>query len=354
VSGVPLAVTTPAPREAWRRALAADPNAVVTQAPEWLDCLCATRGYVDASRLYELPDGRTIVLPLAAKVRGGVRIAEESWPYGWGYGGALVTGGPLTGSDARLVLADLARRPVPLAGIVPMPLTAYAWEAATAPRRIQRVSYLTQVIDLNGGFDTVWSRRFRRQARSGVRRAERCALEVRRDHGGPGVEIFAGLYARSVDRWARQRGQPLWLARRLARRRDRAGQVAAVAAALGEGCVIWSAHLGGEPVAVNVVLQFGRHGLGWLAAMDAELARESRAGYLLQSLAIEDACRTGARYFHMGESDPGSTVQHYKAHFGARPIGYHAVRFEWLPVSRARRGLRAAAQRAARWRGRRG
>jgi hypothetical protein len=331
--------------------LAADPNAVVTQAPEWLDCLCATRGYVDASRLYELPDGRTLVLPLAAKVRGGVRIAEESWPYGWGYGGALVTGGPLTQSDARLVLADLARRPVVVAAIVPVPLTAGAWDAAAAARRVEQVPYLTQVIDLDGGFDTVWSHRFTRHARSGVRRAGRYSLDVRRDHGGPGVEFFAALHPRSVDRWARQRGQPLWLARRLARMRDRAGQVAAVASALGEACVIWSAHRSGEPVAVNIVLQFGRHSLGWLAATDLEQAGETRAGYLLQSLAIEDACRAGARYFHMGESDPGSTVEQFKNHFGPRRIEYHSVRFERLPVSRTQRGLRAAAQRAAQWRG---
>lgn len=351
MSSAPLVVISPAPREAWRRALAADPNAVVTQTPEWLDCLCSTREYVDASRLYELPDGRTIVLPLAAKTRGGIRIAEESWPYGWGYGGALVAGGPLTRADARLVLADLARRPVALAALVPMPLTASTWAAATAARPIQRIPYLTQIIDLDGGFDTVWSARFRRQARSGVRRAERYSLDVRRDHGGPGVEVFATLYAQSVDRWARRRGQPLWLARRLARMRDRAGQVAAVATALGAASVIWSAHRAGQPVAVNVVLQSGRHSLGWLAAMNLELARETRAGYLLQSLAIEDACRAGARYFHMGESDPGSTVEHYKSHFGAQRIEYHALRFEWLPVSRAQRGLRATAERTVRWRG---
>src|SRR5258705_10546778 len=111
----------PAPRDVWRR-IGGGPNAVATQAPDWLDCLCEARGYVDASRLYELPDGRTIVLPLAAKVWGGVRIAEESWPYGWGYGGAVVAGGHLTATDARLVLTDLARRPVLRARVVPMPL----------------------------------------------------------------------------------------------------------------------------------------------------------------------------------------------------------------------------------------
>ncbi len=44
----------PAPRDVWREVLAADPDAVVTQSPEWTDAL-ATRGYTDASRLSSSP-----------------------------------------------------------------------------------------------------------------------------------------------------------------------------------------------------------------------------------------------------------------------------------------------------------
>src|SRR5262249_10019710 len=343
------AVVTPAPRDAWRRALAADPNAVATQTPEWLDGLCQARGYVDASRLYELPDGRTLVLPLAARAWCGVRVTEESWPYGWGYGGAIVTGGRLAEADARSVLADLARRPVVRAAIVPVPLTGRIWEAAVGPRRVQRIPYLAQIIDLTGGFGTVWSDRFRRQVRAAVRKAERSGLEVRKDHGGRGVDGFAALYRQSGDRWARQRGQPLPAGRPLPRPRQRRRPVAAVARPLGESCVIWSAHLAGEPVAVNVVLRHGRHSMGWLSAMDSELARQTLGTYLLQSLAIEDACRAGVRHFHLGESDAGSGVERYKRHFGAVPVEYHALRFERLPVTRAEHGLRVAAGWAARW-----
>jgi CelD/BcsL family acetyltransferase involved in cellulose biosynthesis len=340
-------VVSPAPRDAWRRALAADPDAVATQTPEWLDCLCRVRGYRDASRLYELPGGRTLVLPLAARTWGGVRVAEESWPYGWGYGGALATGRPLTRDDARLVLADLAARPLVRAGVVPLPLAAQTWAAAAAaggPRPVRRVPYLTQVVDLDGGFGTVWSTRYRRQARTAVRKAERCDLEVRRDHAA-GLAAFAALHRQSVDRWARQRRQPRWAARLLAGYRDRPGQLGAVTRALGGSCVIWSAYRAGEPVAVNVVLRSGRHSLGWLSAMDRTLARETQGTYLLQSLAIEDSCAAGARYFHLGESDPGSGVERYKRHFGAVPLGYHALRFERVPLTRTGQALRAVARR---------
>jgi hypothetical protein len=337
-------IVSPAPRDVWQRILAADPNAVATQTPEWVDGLCSARGYVDASRLYELPDGRSLILPLAAKTCSGVRITEESWPYGWGYGGALVAGGHLTVPDVRLMLADLARRPIIRAAVVPMPLTGTVW-AAAAPRATHRVRYLTQVVDLDGGFDTVWSKRYKKETRWKVRKAKRSSLEIRRDHGGSALDVFAGLYRQAVDRWAHRSGHPLWVAHLLERRRDHAGRVAAASAALGEACVIWSAHRAGEPVAVAVVLQYGQHSMLWLAAVKRELARETMAGHLLQSMVIEDACKLGARYFHMGESEAGSGLEQYKASFGATPVEYQALRFERLPLTDAERRLRATVKR---------
>jgi hypothetical protein len=342
-------VVSPAPREAWRAALAADPLAVATQTPEWLDCLCRETGRVDASRLYELPDGRRLVLPLVARRVGGVTVTEESFPYGWGYGGVLAPGGP-TEADCRVVLADLQRRPVVRAAVVPQSLAGAPWSGA-APSGAVRVPYRAQVVDLSVGYDHLWEKVFKRQVRNSVRKAERFDLDVRRERGddpdGLGVRAFAELYGQQVDRWAAQRGQPRWLAHRVAAAQDRPGQVAAVAAALGEGCVVWSAHHEGRPVAVNVVLQHGRHALGWLSAMDDALARETLATYVLHTRSFEAAAAEGVHSFHMGESDPGSAPEKFKAYFGARPVGYEALRLERLPLTRADRGLRRAVATAS-------
>jgi hypothetical protein len=350
------AVVSPVPRDVWREVLAADPDAVVTQSPQWADAL-ATRGYTDASRLYELTDGRRLVLPLAARRRAGVTVSEESWPYGWGYGGAVVEGGDLTAADARIVLDDLRRRPAVLRAAVPMPLRGGVWDEAAGPD-VARVPYTSQVVDLDGGWDALWTTGFKRQARNSVRKAERFELDVRREDGttaagpdGRGLAVFRELYAQSVDRWAAQRGQPLALARRLAARRDRPGQVAAAAAALGDECVVWSVLRDGEPVAANVVLGNGAggatgqggHAIGWMCAMDTTgIARETLATYLLHSLAIQDACEHGVRWFHMGESDAGSGPEHFKRYFGAVPVSYAALRFERLPLSRGEQAARRA------------
>lgn len=319
----------------------ADPEAFVTQTPEWLDAIRAARGYSDASRLYEMPDGRRLVLPMSGRSLAGLRVAEESWPYGWGYGGVLSTGGFGQG-DAALILADLATRPVARASVVPAPHRGQVWSAA-APARTHRVPYLTQIVDLTDGFDVVWSTRYRKATRNLVRRADRAGLEVTREHGGDGLRTFATMYRRSVERFAARKGHPQVLARAWARYQDRAGQVTAVSAALGESCVVWAAAYRGEPVAVLVVLQHKAHAMSWLTAIDRRLADATHATYLLQSHAIEDACRIGARHFHMGETDAGTGVELYKAKFGAKPLTYEALRFERLPLTTTERRVRHAA-----------
>jgi hypothetical protein len=337
-------VVSPAPRDVWRQALDADPTGLPTQTPEWADWLCRTRGYSDASRLYEFPDGRRLLLPLMARSVAGVRVTEESMPYGFGYGGPLVAGGRATAAEVGAVLADLAVRPGLRATVTPNPLVAATWSTA-APTGGVRVPFLCHVVDLAGGFDHVWSKRYRQDARRKVRRAEKQPLEVRQVRDDSLVGTFAELNRRSVDRWALQRHQPLWLAHLVERRRDRVGQLASALPALGSTMTGWTAHLDGEPVAAYVALLHGEQAWFWMSAMDAKLADRTHAGALLQSLAIQEACQAGARFFQLGESDDGSGVARFKAGFGATPIRYDALRFERLPLTAVDRRLRAAVGR---------
>jgi CelD/BcsL family acetyltransferase involved in cellulose biosynthesis len=343
-----LHVVSPAPRDVWHELLSADPGAMPTQTPEWTDWVCRTRGRTDASRLYEFPDGRRLLLPLLARTAAGVAVTAESMPYGFGYGGPLVAGGRVTLTEARTVLADLARRPVLRAGLVPNPLAAGIFEG-TAPPSTVRVPFLAHVLDLEGGFDQVWRKRYRPDIRKNVRRASRQPLVIRHAGGdgdaGDVVDTFAELNRRSVDRWAQQRGQPLWLARAVESRRDRTKQLSSAIPALGSMLTSWTAHLHGEPVAAYVLLRCGERAHAWMSAMDTELARRTDAGALLQSLAIEDACGTGARWFLMGEAAAGSGVAVFKERFGAEAVPYTALRFERLPLTSADRRLRAIAGR---------
>jgi len=326
----------------WRDLLSADPGALPTQTPEWTDWLCRTRGRTDASRLYEFPGGRLLLLPLLARRTAGTLWSEESMPYGFGYGGPLVAGGRPTPEEARAVLDDLARRPVVRASLAPAPLSAATW-AGVAPPGAVTVPYLAHVLDLEGGWDSVWSNRFRPRIRRDVRKAEKQGLDVRTGPDSGVLEAYAELSRRSAERWARERRQPLWLVRRVERQRDRVGRLASAIAALGPMVRLWTAWLDGDPVAVNVVLRHGNQAYGWLSVMDKELAQRTLAGTLLLALAIEDSCAGGARWFQLGESDPGSGVAAYKERFGGVPVPWSAVHLERLPVTTAGRRLRALA-----------
>ena len=123
VAAATLRVTSPAPRDAWEQALASDPTALVFQAPMWLDCLCAVGRYRDASRLYELPSGRRLVLPMVRLgCRTGPLAIEASFPPSWGMGGVVASGGPRA-DDLAAVFADLSQRPLMRTSLRPNPLT---------------------------------------------------------------------------------------------------------------------------------------------------------------------------------------------------------------------------------------
>jgi GNAT acetyltransferase-like protein len=343
-----LRVVSPAPRDVWRELVTTDPGALPTQTPEWTDWACRSRGWTDASRLYEFGDGRRLLLPLLARGTAGARWREESMPGGLGYGGPLVAGSAgVTVEEARAVLADLARRPVLRTSVVAGPAASDVWVAAAPPSAVT-VPYLAHVLDLGEGWDAVWSTRFRPRMRRDVRKAAKAGLDVRSGPDSGVVEVFAELNRRSVERWARQRGQPLWLAREVDRRRDRVGQLAWALATLGPTVQSWTARLDGQPVAANVVLRSGRQAYGWLSAMDRELAQRTQAGALLLSLAIEDSCAAGARWFHLGESDPGSGVAAFKERVGGVPVPWAAVHLERLPVTATAGRLRSVAARGSR------
>jgi hypothetical protein len=76
--------------------------------------------------------------------------------------------------------------------------------------------------------------------------------------------------------------------------------------------------------------------------MDREIAGPTRANFLLHSLAIEEACRAGRRYYHMGETDPSSSLARFKAHFGAEAHPYVEYRIESPRIIATRDRLRRA------------
>ena len=80
--------------------------------------------------------------------------------------------------------------------------------------------------------------------------------------------------------------------------------------------------------------------------MDKELAGPVFANDLLLSMSIEDACRSGCRYYHLGESGLSTGLAHYKERFGAAPFRYAEYCLERLPVTAIDGWMRGLVKRA--------
>jgi Acetyltransferase (GNAT) domain len=329
-----LSVSSPVPREVWQAAADSDPEALAWQTPAFMDALCATGPFQDASRLYVTRDGRALVLPMVRRRGLSGRLAvEASLPLGWGVGGIIAAGG-VRPDEVAAVFADLADRSVLRRSVLPNPRLGAVWQAAR-PSGVVAFPRLAHVLELEGGFARVWAERFRSETRGGVRKAERAGLSVQCDTSGDLFPTFARLYQMSAARWAQQDRGSSWSARGV----NPVPRFRGLAERLGRTCRIWMAWLDGRPVAAILVLQ-GAHASSYaLGAMDKDLAGPTRANDLLQRLAIEDACRAGCRYYHMGESGASAAMAQFKERFGARPFAYAEYRMGRFPVTGLRRTL---------------
>ncbi len=340
-------VASPAPRDTWKALLARDPDALAFHDPRWTDAIVVATGDEDASRLYEI-GGREIVVPLIRR-RHGLFTTLASMPYGWGFGGSVPGGAPAGGAGAAL-MAALGRGAGLQLSVRPNPTVADGWRGVTGPS-IRRLSRRAHVLELSGGFETVWAHRFRGPVRTAVRKAERAGVEVEVDRTGALVPVFYQLYRESVERWARSGPLPPALARRRATDREPFQKYAVAALHLGGAFEVWLARVKGRPAAAIIVLAAPRAASYWRGAMDKELAGPVRANQLLHRCAIEAACARGALRYHMGETAASSSLADFKERFGAAPIDYEEIRLERLPltpVAAATRRLVAASLGAVR------
>lgn len=341
-------VVSPAPRDAWQAAFAADPDALAFQRPQWTDALCAS-GWLDAGRLYVQADGARMVLPVARRRALPARLTTQgSMPHAWGMGG-LVCERPPTAAELGEVAADLAGAGALRTTLRPNPLHAEAWAAAARGSATVAIERCAHVLDLTGGADEVFTTRFTTSGRRDVRKAERSGVEIECGDDLALVADFHDLLMCSVDRWATAQHEPRALARTRARLRDPERKFQAWAAALGDAMQVRVARHEGVAVAATITV-LGADASYTRGAMDKELAAPVLANALLQWHAIRDACEAGCRRYHMGESGGSRALATFKEKVGAAPVAYHEYRFEQLPLTRADRAARTAVKRVLRFR----
>jgi hypothetical protein len=345
VRAQPVTVRTPVPRELWQSMHDADPVAMPTQAPLWLDCLTATGKYRDASRLYEMSDGRLAILPLVRSRLAGPVATLHSLPPNWGWGGLVAP----QGVDEALIAAvmdDLSETSALRAHVSPNALHGSMWAAAAVGRKnVTALPCSAHVLDLEGGFERVWHDRFKSATRTAVRRAEKAGVLVETDTTGKLVPVFFDLLLQSIDRWAAQHHEPPWLSRIRHRRQDPIAKFHTIAERMGEQCEVSVAWHQGEPAAATIVLRGGANAHYSRGAMNESLAGPVKANCLLHKLAIESACRDGCRYYYMGGSGTSKGLAQFKSRFGAHAYDYAEYWIERIPVYRADAALRNGVKR---------
>ena len=333
-----FSLAAPAPRETWEAVLQADPNALITQTPAWIDCICDTGGYRDASRCYEIPGRGCFILPMVESRYLPARLGTlSSPPYAWGMGG-LIGSAPLTPGVVNLICSDLVADPHLRVLIRPDPLTSEAWKGAQHPC-VTAIDRAAHVLDLRPGMSQIWSKAFNENTRRNVRKAEASRLDIRLDQSGELVPVFYCLFQQSIDRWAQHQHEPSWLAHLRAQRRDPLRKFQKMFQHLGSAIHLWIAWYRNEPAAAILVLQ-GKNAQYTRGAMNKDLAGPTRANDLLHFLAIKDACESGCLHYHMGETGQSDSLAMFKSRLGARLYPYQEYRIERIPLTRADQSFR--------------
>jgi len=334
-------VRTPVPRDVWEELFAADRHALAEHGPRWVEAICATGPWRDASRLYELGDGRRFVLPLVRKVgAAGAGGWYASPPAAWGMGGLV--GPDQDGAAVHAVVRDLRGLGAVRISIRPNPLTAPMW-ADVQGSGITAIPRYGHVLDLSGGLEAVEGLR-NKSTRRGLRRAAKEGVQVELDHTGALLPVHYQLYLNAVRHWSDRQREPLALALFRAKRRDPLEKLQAMAKHLGEDFCHFVAYHDGRPVASSIML-IGPAAHDTRAAMDRELAGPVRANDLLQARSIEHALERGCTEYHLGESGANEQLAAFKERFGAVGHHYAEYRIERLPVTRVDSAARGTVKR---------
>jgi hypothetical protein len=138
----------------WDKVLAEDPFALESQLWAWTDALCQSLGYTDASRMYEMSDGRKLVLPLLRRSVAGDSLFEWSNPAHCGVGGISASHGPRS-IEVAAVLEDLVARRALVQSFWPHPALAAEW-ASPVPEGAAVIPRRAHLLNLDGGWDAVW------------------------------------------------------------------------------------------------------------------------------------------------------------------------------------------------------
>lgn len=309
----------PLTREEWSRLLEANPEASPFQSPEWMEGVCLSGRFKNASLAFRTGDCNVALLLAARHIVPGLTFAA-ALPHGMGAGGILADC-KLTEELLKPVFAFLAGRSYSSILVRPNPLQCGSLTYGTY-EGWQSKFLTSHVLDLSGGFDEVWKNKFSSKRRGHIRKARRSNLTVVEGNNPQLVQDFYALYLKWCEGKAKKGNMPPAVARITGRWREPFWKFASVAKTMGDKLTIFLACLDDIPVAGAVLVMGGTTAAYWRSASDLSASAAVDANDFLQDIMIRRACDTGCRYYHMGESGGVKSLEAFKESLGARPVAY--------------------------------
>jgi CelD/BcsL family acetyltransferase involved in cellulose biosynthesis len=254
-------------------------------------------------------------LPYFVSERGPLRRAW-SLPFG-------TYGGPVGVDDvvARTLL-DEYRRTLSRAGWIEVGWIDFHNRIAAAERW-----YETHVVDLTGGFETVWNERFAVQRRQRTRRAERLGVTVARSRGDEALRGYFDIFRSRIEGFGRDMLYTEALYRELFARG-------------GDRVRLYLARLDDAVIGGHLNFYYRDSVIAWYGVVARE-HEGTQAGTLLYTECIRDACNEGFRTYNLGASLGKASLVHFKESLGGVAHRY--------PVHVTRTVLGRLAARARRW-----
>lgn len=326
-------VISPAPHGAWIDLLNNRIQNLIFATPQWMDCITEVEDMQNASRFYEFSNGKKAIIPLARRKTSFLSSSIfASMPHGWGMGG-LITWPNLDKNEMLAILNDLRDLEHLQVSIRPNPIEEYLWKKVDFVFD-STTEHSTHILDISNGFEHFWSKVLNSSTRNKIRKGENSGLVVECDETGKAIDEFYQIYMRWTDNRARERKIPLIFSRWLARKREPLEKFRVVNREFGSRCQIWTAKLNRVLVSVAILLIHNAHAYYWRSYSDKFLTRSTRANELLQKFMVEEACKQGCIYYHMGESGGVPSLIHYKEKFGAAQFSCREYHLEKFPVTK--------------------
>ncbi len=170
------------------------------------------------------------------------------------------------------------------------------------------VERIAHIIDLEPGFESIWSNRFDKSKRKQTRRAERDGVTVVESRSEADTKRYYRIYASRINEAGGKLHYPEALFVELV---VRGGQFTR----------LFLVYRGEELLGGQLNLYYGREVIAWYGITTIE-SRALNASAALYTHIIRHACEHGYQRFNLGGSVGKESVMDYKSSFGAEPSRY--------------------------------